>query len=384
MKSFRFKLGILLALVAGASLVSQFVYRNIVASLHESLFSSIGALESVHAAENLHAALHELLTTAILAGDSGVPGFREGYEAVRVRTRSSFASVTALIESGDDREGHFNPASEPGRIAELRMLFDDFLDEIDKSVSGVQADRTIHLGKARFLFDEIFERHLSIQHGYHTARLESQKAGADAVNHKTDIFFFVQLGILALALCAAFVFSDRVLLRGFRAAERGAFLDGLTGLKNRKYLEGPAVSEISAMINTNEPFSLIIADIDHFKRLNDTFGHQAGDTAIRETAERLRNGLRKSDTIIRYGGEEFLMILPGADKASAMATANKIRERLSMTEIALPAGERETVTASFGLVSFPEEGIGEYATLLKKADERLYAAKSGGRNKVAG
>ena len=88
--------------------------------------------------------------------------------------------------------------------------------------------------------------------------------------------------------------------------------------------------------------------------------------------------------VIRYGGEEFLAILPGADKASAMNTAQKIRAQLEKIEIVFPDDKMEKLTASFGVASFPEEGIDEYPSLLKKADERLYEAKYSGRNKVVG
>jgi diguanylate cyclase (GGDEF)-like protein len=104
---------------------------------------------------------------------------------------------------------------------------------------------------------------------------------------------------------------------------------------------------------------------------------------LNEFADHLRQGIRRADTVVRYGGEEFLTILPGADKAAALAVAEKMRKQIENADVVLPSGEPgKMITASFGIASFPDDGIRAFTDLLKKADERLYLAKSLGRNRV--
>ncbi|MEK7243152.1 MAG: GGDEF domain-containing protein, partial [Thermodesulfobacteriota bacterium] len=136
-------------------------------------------------------------------------------------------------------------------------------------------------------------------------------------------------------------------------------------------------------IRKETPFSILFADIDHFKLFNDAYGHQAGDKLLNDFADHLRKGVRIADTVVRYGGEEFLAILPGADKAAALAVAEKMRKQTESADVLLPSGELgNRITASFGIASYPDDGIGKFTALLKKADERLYLAKSSGRNRV--
>lgn len=384
LRSFRSNLGILLAVVALASLVSLVVYRKIISSLHDSLFSSIGALETVHASENFHSALHNLLTISSRPYEGLGKIDTAEYALARQEAVASYRRLTSSIGRGLDPDQHVNMDSDPHFEEDTRLLFDSLLNEIDAALGAPVDLASAHLKKARVAFDELFEKHLNVLHSRHEARLETLKGNAHGLAKQADLFFYIQIAILLAASIVAILFSDRVLLKGFRAAEHGALTDGLTGLKNRRYLEGPAMADVSAMIRSGHAFSVVIADVDHFKLFNDRNGHQAGDAALKEVASQFQSGVRKTDVVIRYGGEEFLAILPGADKASAMNTAHKIRTQLEKIEIILPGGNMATLTASFGVASFPEEGIDEYSSLLKKADERLYEAKLSGRNKVVG
>jgi two-component system cell cycle response regulator len=203
------------------------------------------------------------------------------------------------------------------------------------------------------------------------------------MERRVTFLFYGQLIILFLVVVVAIAFSDRVLLNLYKTTERHAFSDGLTGLKNRRYLDDVVVGEVGDLIHKDAPFSILFADIDHFKSFNDTYGHQAGDKLLNEFADHLRKGIRRADTVVRYGGEEFFTILPGADKADALAVADKMRKQIETTDVVLPSGEPgKKITASFGIASFPDDGIREFTALLKKADERLYLAKTSGRNRV--
>lgn len=203
------------------------------------------------------------------------------------------------------------------------------------------------------------------------------------MNQKVTFLFYGQLIIILLVAVVAFAFSQRVLLRIYTTTERHAFSDSLTGLKNRRYFNDVVMNEAQDLIRRKAPFSVIFADIDHFKSFNDAYGHPAGDKLLTEFADHLRKGIRRVDTVVRYGGEEFVALLPGADKDAAAAVAEKMRKQIETAAVLLPSGEpANKITASFGVASFPDDGIGKFTALFKKADERLYLAKSSGRNRV--
>ncbi|HNR76092.1 MAG TPA: PleD family two-component system response regulator [Parvularculaceae bacterium] len=170
----------------------------------------------------------------------------------------------------------------------------------------------------------------------------------------------------------------------FEASLEMAVTDQLTGLYNRRYL----ASHLSGMFDrafwTGRPLSLMILDIDHFKSINDTHGHDSGDKVIQAIADRVKNSIRGIDLACRYGGEEFLVAMPDTDKEFATVVAERLRQQIAAERIMLNAGRDElAVTVSIG-VSSTEDGMRDDSAqrLIKRADEALYEAKNGGRNRV--
>lgn len=159
-----------------------------------------------------------------------------------------------------------------------------------------------------------------------------------------------------------------------------AIKDGLTGLYTHRAFQTRLEEEILRAARARTPFSLIMADIDHFKSYNDNFGHQAGDAVLRAVAEVFAGGLREVDFCARYGGEEFALIITGAGKAQACAAAESLRRALEARSFSFGANNSR-VTASFGVAEFPSEGA-ITSQLVRAADERLYRAKEAGRNRV--
>lgn len=155
-----------------------------------------------------------------------------------------------------------------------------------------------------------------------------------------------------------------------------ASLDGLTGIPNHRTFQErlAAVSEVFNQVG--EPFVLALADVDHFKKFNDEFGHLAGDEVLKQVAETLQGATRDSDVVARYGGEEFAVIFRNATISSAQTLA----ERLRMAVEALPAKYRR-ITISVGIAQYTED-VGTTAELIRRADAALYAAKAAGRNCV--
>ncbi len=159
---------------------------------------------------------------------------------------------------------------------------------------------------------------------------------------------------------------------------RQAVQDPLTGLANRRALER-WLAEHWPAVELGRPLALLLMDLDHFKKINDSFGHGTGDRVLQAVAELLRAQCRASDLAVRYGGEEFLLAVASTDKAAALPLAERIREQIaSQAWPRLAPGLR--VTSSFG-VADARESL-DAPTLLTLADRRLYAAKSGGRNRV--
>jgi diguanylate cyclase (GGDEF)-like protein len=158
--------------------------------------------------------------------------------------------------------------------------------------------------------------------------------------------------------------------------------DGLTGLFNRKHLMDLFDMEMARTRRYRIPFSVLIADIDHFKRINDTYGHLAGDSVLRRLADTLRQTVRECDHIGRYGGEEFLIIVPNSDATGAVEMAQRIRDQISRVRF-YNDGEEITMTISVG-VAHCAEGEESAEAVLSRADTALYQAKNNGRNQVIG
>lgn len=157
--------------------------------------------------------------------------------------------------------------------------------------------------------------------------------------------------------------------------------DPLTGLFNRRYLEESLDRELARAKRGPHPLSLMILDLDHFKRFNDSFGHDAGDTVLKRLAETLQPFFRGSDVVCRYGGEEFVILLPESGREQCRARAEDLRKRIEGLALDHHGIQLGRLTLSIGLASYPENGE-DAGAVIKAADEALYAAKAGGRNQV--
>ena len=162
-----------------------------------------------------------------------------------------------------------------------------------------------------------------------------------------------------------------------------ANIDGLTEVYNHRYFQNALDQEINRSTRNDEMISLILSDIDHFKKFNDTYGHQIGDFILREFCATMKVILRQYDILARYGGEEFVIILPSTNEEGAYTAAEKLREEIDSTVFKLD-GEEYHVTASFGVVTINPAAEEDFSKswMIGNADEALYEAKKQGRNKV--
>ncbi len=161
-----------------------------------------------------------------------------------------------------------------------------------------------------------------------------------------------------------------------------AITDPLTGLHNRRYLEGHLQTLFDRATKRGSNLSVMMTDLDHFKQVNDRHGHDGGDSVLREFAQRLRRNVRGMDLACRYGGEEFIVIMPDTDHDTAQQIAERLRSTIERTAFPLGTGKPDiAVTVSIGVSSL-SGGADTITALLKRADEALYAAKDAGRNRV--
>ena len=195
--------------------------------------------------------------------------------------------------------------------------------------------------------------------------------------HGSD--FFAHLGIVA-----SFALENAVNRARLR---RSGFTDALTGWFNRRYLQLRMNEELARAQRDSTTLTCLMLDIDHFKRVNDGWGHAAGDRVLREIAQRVESQVRASDVAARYGGEEFVVLLPNTDPASAGLLAERVRRTIAASAVETAAGESLQITASIGIASVspdPDERelktLGE--SLLARADVALYNAKRSGRDRI--
>ena len=167
-------------------------------------------------------------------------------------------------------------------------------------------------------------------------------------------------------------------MRNLAIAESRASTDALTGLANRRSVQDTVRRMVAHAARAASPMAVLAIDIDHFKRINDRYGHDKGDDVLAAVGQTLSGGVRASDFVGRQGGEEFVALLPDTDLSGALVVAENLRAAIANME---PLGISEGVTASFGVAIMPEDG-NDPATLLRMADRALYAAKAGGRNRV--
>lgn len=193
--------------------------------------------------------------------------------------------------------------------------------------------------------------------------------GTDFIEHMASI----------IAICLENVISNEML-------KYIGLTDSLTGVYNRRYIDRRLLEEIARARRQAYPISFMYIDIDHFKRVNDTVGHGGGDEVLREVANRIKGELRTSDTLARFGGEEFVVLLINADLDSAAFVAERIRASVAGTMIALSPELQMSVTVSIGVACLNSTGLDDAAPiareLIAQADGCLYEAKEGGRNRV--
>lgn len=208
------------------------------------------------------------------------------------------------------------------------------------------------------------------------AKLSRPKPSLDEVS--TDISIDIQ----QLAVTMADFFSLALVNIQLRETlKQQATRDPLTGLFNRRYMEETLSREISRANRQGTPLGIIMLDLDHFRRFNNTFGHEAGDLALQEVGNFLQKNVRKEDIACRYGGEEFILILPGASLETSKQRAEMLKHNVQNLKINYKDKKLDNISFSLGVAIYPDHGQTQDA-VIKAADEALYRAKHAGRKRV--
>jgi diguanylate cyclase (GGDEF)-like protein len=172
------------------------------------------------------------------------------------------------------------------------------------------------------------------------------------------------------------------LLAAREALREQATRDPLTGLWNRRSIVEILERELARSQRENSHLALLMVDLDHFKLVNDTFGHSAGDAVLREVSLRMASSVRPYDAVGRYGGEEFLIILPGCAAGTGLSQAERMRSIIEEAPVIIDSSRLETITASFGVTSCCGPVVPSADAIIQVADQAMYAAKREGRNRV--
>jgi len=285
-----------------------------------------------------------------------------------------------ILESFLEKWGFDVMATRDGRSALQALQAEDgprlaILDWMMPEIDGVEVCRTLRKANAeRYIYIIV----LSAKNQKEEI-VEGIEGGADDYVSKpfdpNELKARLRAGRRILALEESLI-SAREALR-FQASH-----DALTSLWNRAAALDALHSEVARARRAKSSLAVVMADLDHFKRVNDTHGHLAGDAALRETARRIRSSVRIYDTVARYGGEEFLVIFPGCNTDTAMEKAESLRTSISKEPIDISNG-KILATLSLGVAVTGGTEYLDPMCLLRDADEALYRAKASGRNRVA-
>lgn len=305
-------------------------------------------------------------TTRILIVDD----HEDNIEVLKVRLES-WGYSTASAYNGYDALAYVT-ATPPDLI---------LLDVMMPEISGIEVARQIKGNKELPFIPIIMQTALDSTED----KVEGLEAGADDYITKPIDFAELKARLRSMLrikrLQEALEEREKELLEVNEQLRHMSQTDALTGLDNRRHLNERIDEMFAHAKRLDEPFSIVMCDLDKFKSVNDTYGHQAGDEVLKQLASLLREEAREIDRVGRYGGEEFMLLLPGAQLDDAVSFAERVRKRIEGHTFTFPGGTI-TRTSSFGVAGWPHPKVRECDDLVRKADDALYVAKETGRNKV--
>jgi two-component system cell cycle response regulator len=299
-----------------------------------------------------------------------VDDHEDNIEVLRVRLESWGYTTDARSNGAEALE--YVTATPPDLI---------LLDVMMPEISGIEVARAIKGNKELPFIPIIMQTALDSTED----KVEGLEAGADDYITKPIDFAELKARLRSMLrikrLQEALEEREKELLEANEQLRHMSQTDALTGLDNRRHLNDRIEEMFHHAQRLNEPFSLVMCDLDKFKSVNDTHGHQAGDEVLKQLAKILKDEAREIDRVGRYGGEEFMLLLPGTVLDAAVTFAERVRKRIEGHTFTFPGGTL-TRTASFGVAGWPHPRIDQCDALVRTADDALYVAKETGRNRV--
>lgn len=281
--------------------------------------------------------------------------------------------VASLLRARGHQASTFESATrmlEAHRQHEFDLIL---LDVVTEGMSGVDACRILKAREGGFVPVVLVTARTDPD-----ARVEGLRIGAD--DYVCKPFEEEELLARVTSMLRIKRAYDEVAVSRNRMAEL-AVLDELTGLYNVRYLQQRFTEEWKRAERYREPLALAMLDVDHFKNVNDTYGHDVGDSVLREVSARLKSSVRDTDVVARYGGEEFVVLLPSTQLAGALVVAERVRKSVAARRF--EAGKaRLEITTSIGVALYPSRGVTSKDQLLRAADAALYRAKEEGRDRI--
>ena len=255
------------------------------------------------------------------------------------------------------------------------------LDVMMPKIDGIEVAKRVKANRSLPFIPIIMQTALDATEN----KVEGLEAGADDYITKPIDFAELKARVNSMLrikrLQDALEERERQLLEANERLRHMSQTDALTGLDNRRHLEERLDEMFEHARRLNEPFACVMCDLDRFKSVNDTYGHQAGDAVLKQFARILRNEVREIDRVGRYGGEEFMLLLPGTVLDAAVTFAERVRKEVEGHTFTFD-GTSICRTASFGVSAWPHPRVGNTDVLVRAADDALYVAKETGRNRV--
>ncbi len=303
--------------------------------------------------------------------------------------KSFFKKITSYSKIDDILINSLKSINELCKVEELTVIARDE-EQYNVYILGRNKDRWLNFIKNRYGF---LQDNLKIQHINITGSRDFSPNNIIEINTSHDDYrFFISVEdkfslaediLSTIEMCVdylAFVLERAIEVKRIFAF---AYIDFLTKVGNRHYFDKIIQQEIKRHQRLGSRFSLIMVDVDHFKRINDRFGHYAGDMVLKQLTKILKSSIREIDHIIRYGGEEFLILLPHTTKDKAYVLAERLRNKIEESRFEIGEGQIIPVTVSMGVAEYDPTSDIDVVQVLKEVDNALYKSKEQGRNRVS-
>jgi len=352
------------------------VYWKSISALYDHMTSIIQVSDHLEAGEGFHSAVHSMMM------DVKDQDNWETYVKDREEADKKLTLLNSYLDQVMDSRTKNILSENTRHMSEAYTDFKNYTEKVILRRNMGYDMRAEH--KIQKIFNEIFREYkkLLIHHSRQKTDILSR---TQSIRRSVFLMLAIQF-IVALAVCFLVIaYFDRVVFKLFDLTEKLALHDKLTGLYNRHSLDR-ILSELNTPGGTNRKkgYGIILLDIDYFKTFNDIYGHQAGDQVLVNLAKILLQTVRAQDHIVRYGGEEFLILLSGTNVSGTKKVAEKICKTVAATPFDLLDGkEPKKVTVSIGFAAASHDP-GTFQDLIKLSDERLYKAKDRGRDRSVG